>query len=298
MPWEDWAAATRPKILGTWNLHHALLREQPEPLEQFFLFSSGGAMAGNWGQSNYCAGNTFLDAFVRYRHSMGLAASSLAIGAIEDVGYVAENPEIFEKVRSTAGYMMGQRELLESIELMLKRSAPGSVQPKEVGATARYVEPSQTSIGVRSLLPITSPSNRVVWRRDPRMLVYRNVEAQAGGADGGGTSSLDQEVTQFLKEISDNLTLLRAEESAVLLANAIGRTLLGFMMRESEELDIDAPLASMGIDSLVSLEVRNWVRRRLGADVTVLEIVRSENLRQLGVTVQGKLVEKQLAKLG
>src|SRR4051794_31056535 len=106
MSWNDWQAAVGPKVQGTWNLHNALLQEQPEPLDIFFLFSSAGAMSGQWGQANYNAANTFLDAFVSYRHSLGLPASTVNIGVIEDIGYVCENPEILDSFRSTAQYLM------------------------------------------------------------------------------------------------------------------------------------------------------------------------------------------------
>lgn len=105
MSWDDWTAASQPKIKGTWNLHNAFLREQEDiPLNFFFLFSSIGAAAGQFGQSNYNAGNAFLEAFVSYRHQHGLAASSVAVGVMSDVGYVSENAEVKEALRSTGQY--------------------------------------------------------------------------------------------------------------------------------------------------------------------------------------------------
>jgi hypothetical protein len=158
--------------------------------------------------------------------------------------------------------------------------------------------------GLRSLLPITAPNNRTVWRRDPRMLVYRNVE-QKGAARGGGGSSADvasadgEELSRFLRNIASDardMALLTSGEAVALLAREVGRTLLGFMMRGEGELDLEAPLGAVGIDSLVSIELRNWIRRRLGVEVSVLEIARAESLARLGKTVRGKLVEKYQAR--
>lgn len=42
------------------------------------------------GQSSYAGSNTVLDAFCHWRASNGLAASSISLPAIADVGYVAE----------------------------------------------------------------------------------------------------------------------------------------------------------------------------------------------------------------
>lgn len=312
MSWSQWTAASRPKIQGTWNLHNALLHEQADqPVDHFLLFSSLGAMTGQWGQANYNAGNTFLDAFVSYRHSLGLAASVVNIGVVGDVGYVSENPSVLDSLRATGQYIMREPELLDCLELMLKRSGPVSSQgasarrdggKRQVSSrpgTFRYVQPSQLGTGLRSLLPITSPNNRTPWRRDPRMLVYRNIEQGAGtDATTPGDSSSGEELSKFLRDAASNMELLKSEEAAALLAREVGKTLLGFMMRaaEGEQLDLDAPLGAVGIDSLVSIELKNWIRRRMGAEVTVLEIVRAESLARLGETLRGRLVEKYQAR--
>jgi aryl carrier-like protein len=142
-----------------------------------------------------------------------------------------------------------------------------------------------------------APVNRTVWRKDPRMLVYRNLEEAAPGGSAGVGSSSDEELTQLLREASSNMTLLRSPDTAERLARELRNTLLGFMMRSEDELDLDDPLASVGIDSLMSIELRNWVRRRIGAEVPLLELVRASSLRGLGATVQRKLVEKYEARM-
>ncbi|KAK0130498.1 hypothetical protein ONS96_001017 [Cadophora gregata f. sp. sojae] len=297
LSWDDWQAAVNPKVQGTWNLHHAFLKEQSEPLDIFFLFSSAGAMSGHWGQANYNAGNTFLDAFVSYRHSLGLAASTVNIGVMEDVGYLSENTDLLDSLRSTAQYLVKEPQLLDSIELMLKRSQPTvPVYPLASRSSKRfrYVQKSQIGIGLRSVLPITSPNNRTTWRNDPRMLVYQNLETNGESSESPATS--DHELSRFLKDIGSNMSLLKAPESVDLLAREIGKTLYGFMMRTEEEMDFSAPLVDLGIDSLVSIEMRNWIRQRISVDFTVLEIIRSANIQELGRVAQLKLVAKYEAK--
>jgi hypothetical protein len=61
--------------------------------------------------------------------------------------------------------------------------------------------------------------------------------------------------------------------------------------------ELDLPLASVGIDSLISIEVRNWIRRSIGIDFTVLDICQSDNIRQMGEEAQAKLVKKLEATL-
>jgi len=63
MGYEQWRAAVNPKVYGTWNIHKVFGNE----LDFLILLSSSGGIIGSFSQSNYCAGNTFQDAFARYR---------------------------------------------------------------------------------------------------------------------------------------------------------------------------------------------------------------------------------------
>ena len=87
MRYEDFQAATFPKVQGTLNLHNILSGQ----LDFFIMLSSCAGIVGAHGQGNYAAGCTFQDAFARYATTHGLKTVSLDLGIIESAGYVSEN---------------------------------------------------------------------------------------------------------------------------------------------------------------------------------------------------------------
>lgn len=86
----DWAAYERvfaPKVLGAWNLH---LLTQSISLDFFVLCSSGSALMGGIGSSNYAAANRFMSMLAHHRKHQGLSAVCLDWGVWDNVGMARE----------------------------------------------------------------------------------------------------------------------------------------------------------------------------------------------------------------
>ena len=109
---EDFEAALRPKVQGSWNLHSHL----PKGLDFFILLSSLNGILGSRGQSNYGAGNTYEDALAQYRISHGEKAVSLDIGLIDSVGFVAERQELLNSQLLTGLSAIEEWQLLAVLE--------------------------------------------------------------------------------------------------------------------------------------------------------------------------------------
>ncbi|SCV54257.1 uncharacterized protein FFB14_13561 [Fusarium fujikuroi] len=99
---KDWNPVVNPKVKGIWNLHNASLSVNAE-LDFFILFSSLSGVIGQPGQANYAGANTFLDSFSQYRAHLGLPACAIQIGAVEEVGYMAEHQVIMQKLKASGG---------------------------------------------------------------------------------------------------------------------------------------------------------------------------------------------------
>ncbi|TID07622.1 Compactin diketide synthase mokB [Colletotrichum higginsianum] len=291
MTLEQWQATVSPKVQGTWNLHHAL-QAQSEPLDFFFLFSSLSGLGGQIGQANYAAANAFLDAFVQYRHAQGLACSVLDIGIMEDIGVLARETNRLEALRAMSQHCLHEQDLLDAMELMIKRS--GGSRENEGGRSSGpadgYTNPSQLAIGMRYAPSSATSSQRSGWQRDPRSLFLADPSTSAGQVSDDSheadSSSSSSTLKEFLQSCSSDPARLSSDEAREFLAREIGGTLRGFMMRQDEEVDLSLPLQT---DSLVTVELRNWFRQKLGVAFTVLELRSAESIRALGGLTAARL---------
>ncbi|KAI9659497.1 MAG: putative secondary metabolism biosynthetic enzyme [Bathelium mastoideum] len=157
MTFAEWNQCVQPKVQGTWNLHQATI---PTQLDFFVLFSSICGMVGQWGQANYNSANSFLDAFVNYRHGQGLSASVVDIGFMGGVGMAMENDALVEKLKASGYLYLDEQDLLAALTVAIAHSRPGQDQ---------FMKKSQLCLGLRSTKPITDPSTRVAWKKDARM---------------------------------------------------------------------------------------------------------------------------------
>jgi aryl carrier-like protein len=271
----------QPKVDGTWNLHRQF---ESVELDFFVLFSSISGIVGQWGQANYSSANTFLDAFVRYRRSLNLAASVIDIGIMADVGYVSQNQAFLEQFRASGFHTLDEQDLLTALHIAINNSHPGRTHDDAVA------ELSQFAIGLRSTKPLDDPGNRTTWKRDIRMAMFRSMELTSHQ----NVSSTSADLKQFLSSVAANPTILDLPESLGVLTREIGRTIYSFMLRSEEDMDVSQSLTTIGVDSLVSIEIRNWWKRSLGLEISVLEIMTSGSIARLGEVAVERLRAKHL----
>lgn len=280
MSYEDWRAAVDPKVMGTINLHRALANTD---LDFFVLFSSHVGLHGWYGQSNYAASNAFLDAFVQHRHSQGLVASVLDIGAVEDIGMTSENPDLARRMRSTFRHFLSETQLFKALELAIHRSRPASSSSGQVIAGLR---PHFTGADANSNLP---------WTRDSRFLVGRNIEEDMttmNATSSQHSSPSSSALSKLLVSCTRDPSILTLEDASpapsTILSHEILARICSFLaMGENEQqrlkqMDVgELALEDLGVDSLVAIELRNWWKLRLGIDVSVIEILDCGTVKKL-----------------
>ena len=151
MKLEDYNAAVRPKVLGTWNLHQQSLSMN---LDFFIMLSSLTGMVGNSSQCNYAAGNTFENAVARHRTVQGLPGVSLDLGPIKSVGYVSETAGVAERLKRAGTTMLEEEEMLRLIER-------GIIMPRPAMPTLTLARSSRASRVARVQTGTRQPSGKM-----------------------------------------------------------------------------------------------------------------------------------------
>ena len=288
MDLDSWNTAVRPKVEGTWNLHNLL----PKDMDFFVLFSSVGGMYGYYGQANYASANSFLDSFVQYRQNLGLVASVVDIGPVDEVGFVSRTPTTRETLLATQETLLTEQNFLDSIQLAVARSSTRYAPQRGNSSVSGYQNPSHIIQALESRIPIMDPRNGSMWKRDPRMAIYRNIQKTSVAE---GTEVADH-MKQFLSKMMAVPSKLDLKSSADTIAKEVGNCVSNFLMKGDEEIDLSSTLTALGVDSLVAIEVRNWWKQNLGIDVSVLELMGGGSIEQLGELAAKRLKDKYSAK--
>lgn len=300
---EKWRAASNPKVKGAWNVHRALMATKDAPrhlLDFFILFSSMSGLCGFPGQVNYAAANSFLDAFSLYRHGIGLPCAVLDLGPIEDVGYVSESPDIQDKMIRAGAKLVTERELLAALQLAISPSnnTADIKMEKDALLGTRSVE-AQLAVGFEVTLPLEDPENAVVWKHDARLLLHRPKVYIADGVDSKqpSNSSARSESMDCFMRLCNAPTELDSESTRRVLAMGILTHVLSLLSREQQ---VDAKdlekvsWASLGADSLVTIEMKGWWRRIIGGRITSSQLSNSASFLQLADVAIGQLQRASL----
>lgn len=261
MKFEDWTSALAPKVTGTWNLHRAV---ENENLNFFVVFGSLVGVVGNSGQINYSAANTFLDSFTQYRRNLGLPSSTIALGPVEDVGIVSRNPDLLHAARVIGSYLLDENEVIQGVKAAIDRSAVKSVDQN--GSLIIGLTPSKSS---------TDSILHQFWETEARYALHRNLEC----AEEVGTESKSDHLRALIAKAEENPAILDDPETEAIICREIGG-LITQHMANAKDMD-DEQIAQVAIDSLMSIEIRGWIRRNLQLDISLAEISKAGTVGSL-----------------
>lgn len=264
---DQWNAASDPKVKGAWYLHEAT---RDVKLDFFVFLSSMSGLNGQPGQANYAGANTFLDAFAQYRNGQGLAASSIDIGAVADMGYAARDDALLQRLIKNGYSGVTESEMVEAFTAAA--TFPAAAAPP---TRRSYVHHNTFATGFGSTVSLSNPESRSWWKKDRRMAAWHNIY------EGDDKENDDSGLKTFLAGAKSNADTLRKPETQSYIAREIGKQLMNLLLKPEDELDVSLPVAQLGLDSLVGIELRSWWRQVFGLDISVLQLLGLGTLEEL-----------------
>ncbi|KAK2613079.1 hypothetical protein N8I77_000008 [Diaporthe amygdali] len=267
MSGEDFAAALGPKVFGTVNLDRAFSSGH---LEFFITLSSVANHIGNGSQANYAAANEFQDAFAR-AHGLGGKGNTHYISI--DLGAVAGSDAVSKLSSSNR---------LESVMVSLD----------DVFRSIRYAMSPQSKLDRcnQSILGLSrqglTDADDYVCLTNPLFSQLPYPEQLNSDESGLTSSEKSTDIDKALRHVST------MNEAETLIQETIAAKCAVFLDRAIDDVPVNQPLAMIGLDSLVSIELKNWLLRALQATVQTSDISSASSINALAslVTKKSKLV--------
>ncbi|NEQ02898.1 SDR family NAD(P)-dependent oxidoreductase, partial [Moorena sp. SIO3F7] len=229
--WSSFERVMAPKVQGAWHLHQL---SQNQSLDFFVLFSSVASLLGSAGQGNHSSANAFLDGLAHYRRAQGLPGLSIHWGGVSQVEEAAKGGSDVKVSKQEMG-VISPAQVLESLELLMSGS--------------------DVEVGV---MPIEWSGWQERVARWPFLADF-----------------WERTTSKTTKETKDNLLLeqlksvSQSEREKILIVYIQKKAARVLGIKNHLIVDIDKPLNQMGLDSLMSIDLRNQIQSDLEVDVPI-----------------------------
>jgi acyl transferase domain-containing protein/SAM-dependent methyltransferase/acyl carrier protein len=236
---EQFATVFKPKVHGGWLLHEF---SRQSPLDFFVLYGSAASVLGSAGQSNHAAANGFLDGLSRLRQRQGLPSTTIAWGAWSEIGAASHVPDSGRGARLGLGSFSPEK----GIELLEQAICSGRAEVAALPINWQvYLSPGQIQCDWPLFASLSVPA-RDDHSSSNRPLPDRRLALKSLLEGAPAENRLN-----VIKEY------VRPRVAEVLRLDS------GFAFRE------DQPLAELGLDSLMALELKNELQVALGITLPV-----------------------------
>jgi acyl carrier protein len=269
MTFQQWDLTIRSKVDTSKNLHELL----PKDLDFFILLSSLAGVVGQMASANYAGGCAYQDALAKHRRMHGQSALSLDIGWMSNIGIIAEK-EAYQRQRQTSNDMqpINDKELLALLTLCCDPNNPLKLPPLSEG---------QVLFGLRTPVDILEEGQQ------PPALLERTL-LSAFSFLAGSNSTPDQAVdhAENARDVFQKSSDARERQQVVI--RAIAAKLARAMSISPDDVEPSKPLSSYGVDSLMAVELRNWINKEFSSTVAVFDIIGSVSIAGVAEVVEAR----------
>jgi acyl carrier protein len=242
------------------------------------MLSSLSGIYGSVGQSNYAAGCSFQDALARTRTAAGFRGSvSLDLGWMRTIGIIAEKEE-YRRNRESARDMAPVE--AEDFIAVLEHYCDPSLPPLSI-------EKTQLLVGAVTPAHFHARGEEVVPTVARPLFAGFNVASVFAATQGRhAAGAAAQEDTALLFQQASG-----AKERGAIVIDAFKAKVARALGVAADEIDPTKKPSDYGVDSLMAVELRNWIRKDFRAAVAVFEMMGGVTITEVGELVTSRAAE-------
>lgn len=258
----DLHTVLRPKVSGGWLLHNLL---QNEPLDFFVSFSSGASLFGSAAQGNYAAAGEFLDTLAHYQRAQGIPGLSIDWGAVSDIGFgaTAEGVRVHEYWETHGIYRISPAQVLTALETLIPQ------QRARVGVLKLEWQALQEFFPQLTRLPLVAH------------LVPEKAQTQThnqGPANG---------------RVPQTILTGTTSEKLAQLQTYLCEQVAGVLQVPAHRLDTTQPLTTLGLDSLMAIELKNRIEHELHVRIPIVAFLQGPSIEQFTIQIMDQFQGEQ-----
>ncbi|RAH58516.1 polyketide synthase [Aspergillus piperis CBS 112811] len=281
------------KVFGVRHLHEATISI---PLDFFAKTSSLGTMYAFPTQGTYLAANNYLDYFGRYRRRLGLPATTVALGFINDLGPLTNDPVTVKLFARAKGQSMTGAQVVRMLEPAFVNNHPNAEwlghndDPLSASHIVTGIDPAVLAKMARSSSASIASSPTPRWHQDPRVsLMLRAVEDASSLSNSDTNDSDTSRTAQYKWQLkAGGKSSEKGAETQTIepVTEAIRANVASLLFVDVGSVNPEKTVAEHGIDSLMAAEFRNWFQGAFGKGVSMLELMDAKmTLRMLARSV-------------
>ncbi|KAL5442460.1 hypothetical protein PMIN06_009005 [Paraphaeosphaeria minitans] len=259
MTLDDFTIPLAPKLYGTLNLQKAFASPN---LEFFIMLSSAANIVGTRGQANYNAGNAVQDALAQIQAL-----------TTDRTHYMSFSPSMVEGTSA-----------VQNMEVCkaLQRSGLAAVKEENIDAIFDYMlSPTARKDRIAHItagFDASSIAQATTVNSNIRSPFFTHVQAPQSSSPEVSTLPV---TSQVKKAPIFDMATASPEEALTYTTAAVSKKLSALAYVDAETMDLDKPISDFGLDSLIAIELRNWIKREFKASLQSLEILNEQGVKLL-----------------
>ncbi|KAI9689711.1 MAG: hypothetical protein M1820_010081 [Bogoriella megaspora] len=304
----QWRNGLGAKVIGAINLHEASL-ELRLNLDFFVMTSSIGAVMAFPTQAAYCAANSFQDAFARYRRSQGLPACSIAFGLITEIGDFGQRNVTRDMIFRNGLYRTVEMDFLRQLEAaFLPNPVPLAQFEGSLFRSNHQFDPLAEAQMTTAFDPgrlateYAHSPQQPRWHSDRKFahILQSMKDCIKSAAENGAQTKPVSSTLAITATVDEAIEAGRINEAVENVATELVDHIAALLLMPKESAETNKSVAYYGVDSLVAVELRNWIIGLFGSSIPLLKILdESVSIQDLSVIIvreRQKILENNATK--